>query len=147
VPANTFVLLKDLRDTHVLRTERDKEVDALRKQLSEPREPIAQLQACSTSLQSWKNGLAQWKQATENCQAALANSSSNCTILGEIRRLELQKSALERDSRILSSEGVNGNPSNGISKNNQVKLENTQRAIHDLEVRALEVAKRLTCGQ
>ncbi|MFZ2855259.1 MAG: hypothetical protein WAZ34_14275 [Rhodocyclaceae bacterium] len=145
VPANTYILLKDLRDTHVFKAEHDKEIEILRKQLADIRESATQFELCSTALQNWKTGLAQWKQASENCQAELSGTSSNCSILREVRRLEQQKEFLERDAWTLSSSSVNGNPSDGISKNNQIKLENVQRAIHDLETRTLEITKRLSC--
>ncbi|HXU94084.1 MAG TPA: hypothetical protein VFP33_10580 [Gallionella sp.] len=145
VSANTYVLLKDLRDTHVLRAEHDKEIEVLQKQLAGARESATQFELCSTSLQNWKTGLGQWKQASEDCQATLSATSNNCSILREVRRLEQQKEFLERDSWALSSSGVNGNPSDGISKNNQIKLENVQHSVRDLEARILEVTKRLSC--
>lgn len=147
VPANTYLLLKDLRDSYIPRADHDKVIGVLQKRLDDLRDPSAQLETCSASLQKWQTGLTQWRQATENCQATLASTSSNCSILNEVKRLERQKQSLENDAWTLSSSGVNGNPNDGISKNNQIKLENVQRAIRELETRALEVTKRLSCGQ
>ncbi|ADL55514.1 hypothetical protein [Gallionella capsiferriformans] len=145
VSANTYVLLKDLRDTHVPRTEHDKAIEALQNQVAGTRESSTRFERCSTDLQNWKTGLGQWKQASEDCQATLAATIANCSILREVRRLEQQKEFLDRDAGTLSSSGVNGNPSDGISKNNQIKLENVQQSIHGLEARILEVTKLLSC--
>lgn len=145
VSTNTYVLLKDLRDTHVLRTEHDEAVEVLQKQVTDARASATQFELCSTALQSWKTGLGQWKQASEDCQATLSVTTTNCSILREVRRLEQQKEFLDRDARTLSSSGVNGNPSDGVSKNNQIKLGNVQQSIRDLEARILELTKRVSC--
>ena len=146
VPANTYVLLKDLRDTHISRPDHDKLVSDLKKNLDDLKEPQARLESCAVTLETWKTSHGQWKQNSESCHAALAGSRTNCSLLDEVRRLERQKTLFEREMWTLSSEGVNGNPSDGISKGNQSKFEINQRAVRDLEFRALELTKHLTCG-
>lgn len=145
VPANSYVLVKDLQDKYVARAECEKATSLLKDEVAKLSNAGQGLASCPSELKAWQANQDQWKKAAESLQTNFNNARQNCSLLIEVQRLEGQHRELERDARILSSSGVNGNPSDGINKNNQVKLEITQRAMAELNLRTLEVSKRLTC--
>jgi|GEM_PF-5492338 len=145
VPANSYVLMKDLQEKYVARADFEKSTALLKDEVARLSSANQSSAACLTELKAWQSSQIQWKQAAESLQSQLNIARQNSSLLNEVRRLESQRRELERDARVLSSSGMNGNPNDGISKNNQVKLETTQRAMAELDLRALEASKRLTC--
>jgi hypothetical protein len=147
VEIDRYVSLKDLKDTYVLKSDHDKQVDALNKALHERAGEIQALDGCPASLQSWQTSQAEWKQATSNCHTALDQCNANCSITGEIRRVENQQNNLKYEMDNLSSPGHDGNPVGEISKTNQVKLEVDSQLANQFSARILELTKRLSCTQ
>lgn len=145
VPVNSYVLVKDLQDRYVGRAECDKVTALLNEEVAKFSNASRGLASCPSELKAWQVSQAQWKQAVESLQTNLNTTRQNCSLLNEVQRLEAQRRELQRDAQTLSSSGVNGNPNDGINRNNLVKLETTQRAMAELDLRTLEVSKRLTC--
>lgn len=145
VPTNSYVLIKDLQEKYVSRAEFEKISVALKEEVTKSADASQKFASCSSDLNGWQSSHAQWKSAAEMCGTNLSSARQNCSLQSEVRRIEIRRQELERDARTLSSPGTNGNPSDGISTNNRIKLETTLSAIGELDSRALEVTKRLSC--
>jgi len=145
VPTNSYVLLKDLQEKYVSRAELEKISVALKEETAKSADAIQKSSACSSDFKGWQTSHAQWKSAAELCSTQLFSARQNCSLQSEVRRIEIRRQELERDARTLSSPGINGNSSDGVSTNNRIKLDTTLRAIAELDSRALEVTKRLSC--
>lgn len=145
VAKDSYRTLPDIERDYVRRVDHEAVVARARIRIEQSNHVASQLARYPNLLEQCRTNLQGWKASAEAANLQLRSIASNATLSVELRRLEDRIGLLVEDQSHLASPNRIGNSRETISVANQLLISSKQEAIRDLQTRAQEITKRLTC--